>query len=63
MLTHLFFLCAIWSGVWPNLNARRLTFWNRSTKFQKMTKFPNKSEAYSRQINKMFAKYRKNNPI
>ena len=27
-----FFLCAIWSGAWPILNARRLTFWNRSKK-------------------------------
>ena len=23
-----FFLCAIWSGAWPILNARRLTLWN-----------------------------------
>ena len=54
-----FFLCAIWSGAWPILNARRLTFWNRSTKIQKCCHFSPKFLHIRQQI----AKYRQIWPI
>ena len=49
-----FFLCAIWSGAWPNLNARRLTFWNRSKKVLKNSLISCAGIVYFARFRKMF---------
>ena len=57
-----FFLCAIWSGAWPNLNVRRLIVWNRSKKVLKKSLISCSGTAYfakcSPNVRQMVAKFR-----
>ena len=51
-----FFLCAIWSGAWPNLNVRRLIVWNRSKKVLKKSLISCSGTAYFAKCSPKFAK-------
>ena len=53
-----FFLCAIWSGAWPILNARRLTLWSRSKKTLKKSLISCSGASYFATVRQMFAKIR-----